>query len=1349
MRWISECREDVTIPRNTSSDSFQIGDKNILLAVSRALKTNNPDTSDVRSIPDVFFKARIYEMMIYSKDEDAYDPFFRIYRTQIEYEWRAMLSVLVLANTIGLNVLTMPIPNMNNASRLEKISLKRLPSSIWTIPDNWSQQKTGWTPETGMMFALKNKENRILPIAISSPNTIIVPVAEGWKFLKEIFIELNMYSNSRDDRPDWIKPWDNDAPKTIEEDDPARLLNRDFAHIMWSWLSDYQKYLAKYANDVNLCNQDYAKALCGPINATDRTIGIITRYKNDLQDLYNFSYKQEVYNYNHISDILTERKNLDYSDVMMFSCDGNKRLFIDCERIRDNNEIGGKKTEEIKAYGVLSLSALFHARELRNKELNSRNIFPCFSDELLMDSISTIFFDKVKDGVPAKAEDCATVVLDGQGVKTLSSTSLDESGCYFVAMPLTDKGRKLFELYANTEMPIKYRIDIVNLQTIKVTLYIPMQSGCAGVVNGYYEWSREYVDIYTANNQNGMIKQTALGHACEAGIWPNRQIEGWNTYFLFCYQASKQTDSIAYVEPFKDDITSKYEYVSPLGGDEKIHYYHLNKFPILINAYNGKGEKVGYVPLNSRIISPPSVDGKPSYRAYIDFGTSATVIYRKIDGKMQRVEKFSGGTALASGVICHNPDVRSVNGECYNQFFIPDKSVEVPFPSLLHDLLSSKENELRKHVLHSRIFFKQLVKTYKNPVHGFVISNLKWSNSEINSFRMNTYFQHLARLIGLDAHINGCTSLSLYLSYPGAMNKYEEYISRIKEMFKSTLKIDTNKVDFTQSYHITEGQAAAQHFNTNIVPARCVIDIGGGSSDLFLYVQKDSNNTMGFEAKDSSIKIGARDVLVRVLREDAEKYRVSEEYKKTYLYRLASSPSIELYDDKDGEGCPISLGTIKAIVDKAGSEEQFVTELEEFFARPYTTNTETITIGDKLYKALEFDNDDHIRRDREFLTLLAVNIAATVYYSGIMARGIEHDFESIELAFAGNGSKMLHWLGGIEVLTKFLRRIFFHAISRKDLVPQMTAKSKAEKDVDNYKIRLFEATSALNNTVRARDEQKNILNDEIKKVERLENAIKRIQDARISDAQTESELKSARESVLHAEECLKESEDKVKIAQIKLDIEKNAKVDADEVLTRCIGALTVERGHLEDSKLGTVSVRIEGNGKLAAAHGMSCDEITNVESDRLIVAGEVYSNSLNSKVDTHTAESSFDKDSIVVMDGDRYVSSGISYTTVKEDEFIAFCHAFNSAIKDAFGNTSVRQILTLNIFPIKNEDIGPSFEIGEDVWRGMKKNYLNTYFTKVLEEKQGRGTTEDLKSLFYIEVQALVDIMLGKFGVDR
>ncbi|MCL2197418.1 MAG: hypothetical protein FWB80_00695 [Defluviitaleaceae bacterium] len=1351
MRWMPNLKTNAPFTVGQAKDSFKPGKRDVLLAASRAIDIQALQTSDVRSVPDIFYDACMYEMMMHSDGEDVKDSFFVECLKQIEYEWRALFAFLVLSKTMSKPVKAESLLKSNQPSRfpLEQIAITHIPKR-----NIWNEQGSGWTWEDSVLFTLHNDDDDLwTPIAMSSPTTIIVPAADCWNTVMRNY----HFDENSDERPDWIRCWSNNRPKT-SSDDPVKLLGRDYAQIMWSWLSAYQKFLLAKAKDSGKClDMSMANNLCAEDLTNSNNDGIITRYKKALEIEYGFKKdgsSQGSYEIKNIADLLAERRSLDYSDVKMFKNVTETYIFIDCEKVSSGEKIGDSKPSDLKAYGVLSLPALLSNRKERSRELNELNIFPHFSDELLMNEISTILFDKAKDGNPAKSSDCASVVLQGEGVVNLPNTSPEDSGCYLIAMPLTEKGIGLFQKCEEAGSPIKYSISAINTGKIKIKMQIPMQPDLPGVMNGYYEYEREYVGVYDpTSNPNGTIRQTMVGSACEAGIWPNRSIDGWNTYFYFCYRTKSQTDSISYMKPYGENKEPDSSH--QLSDHEVVDYYEFNEFPRFLTAYNGRDEIVGYIPLNTNHYTPSPVDGEQNYHVYLDFGTSATVFYRKIDGKMKDSQKFSGGSRsrndLVAGIICSNPDRRSVNGKYFNQLFFPDSSIDVPFPSLLHDFWSVKHDRRRKHVLDARIFFKQLERTYTNPSHGFVISNLKWSNSEINTFRTNVYFEHLVRLIGLDAHINGCTSLLLYQSYPGAMNKYDEYLSRTKNIFVNTLSNDSSNVRFTSGGDITEGQAAAQFFNTKIVPARCVIDIGGGSSDLFLYVQSDHDGVMKFVAKDSSIKFGARDVLVRVLRENAERHRQSGAYDKTYLHRLASSSSLDLYSEGGHPEKPISAETIKAIVSEAGSEERFVAELEEFLARIHTTNTGDIAIGDKLHEALRLVNPKHEQNDRNFLTLLAVNMAATVYYAGILARKIEHSFDSIELSFAGNGSKMLHWLGEKNTLDKFLRRVFFEAIARKDLAPQMAEKRKAEQEVFDCKADVASVTSALGTAKKDVEEKKIDLSDAVRKVERLENAAQRIKDATgVSDTQTEEDLTSARESVIKIQKNIEDLEKKVAVADVKLSIANEAYDDALKVLERYAGALTNAKDQKKDDIIGTVSVEIAEQGKLVASNGMSFDKIPNVSCERLIIAGEAYNTIKGDSVVSNPAEGKFDKDSISIMDGGRWVSSGISYDTVKEDEFIAFCHAFNDAVKDAFGNDRDRRVLALNIFTRPNEDIGPQFEIGDDnVWRGKKKHYLNSYFEAVLSEKQGGDTVEDVKSLFFIEVQALFDIMLEKFGVDR
>jgi hypothetical protein len=1376
MRWISSCRKESTITIGASNDSFKPSDESVLLAASRALEANNYNFSTVRSIPDIFYYARLYEIMLYADNIDNSDPFFSSFKTQIECEWRAMLALLVLSKTLDLPITAVPFPKKGNSSFvLERIALNRLPNSnLWNIDDY------GWSWENSVMFMLDGS-----PIAMSSPITIIVPSADAWKVLKKYS------SNNVDDMPEWTRNWVHSEGFDVVNDtiiDPVELMNQDNAHYLWTWLIEYTTYVQKNGSDHSLCNNvNIARRIYADDIQISANNGILARFKNALEEKHKFKLSElpkDKFEIRYLADLLPElTRDPMQSDILM---DGNNlSLFVDCNKVRSDIEIGNKKPKEIKALGAISLKALAEDKDKKLEIINKKGVTVYFSDDILSDKIWIVHdgvknVENGKNNIIPNKEVCASVIVENCGV--INKVTIDETtGCCWIPMPLTPLGFKLIDEYKNTKKPVKYNVDYESGSTdsIKfvVKLSIPMSDKSLGIDHGYYILERIYTGIHSGKNPNGKIMNSQLNNTLEAGIWPNCKIPGWNTYFLYCNRFSEDSSSITHIEPFEEDIAVdkngiRIERLHPFEYGISINYYQLNKFPEFVAAYNGANTLVGFVPfeLNEAKIS---LESHTKYETYIDFGTSATVIFRKYTD--YAAEKLvDSREELASGIIFHKSEINSVPGMYFNQFFFPYKQIEVPFPSLLHDFKSvENENETRReHVLDARLFFKQLVNGYNNPdsKYGRVLSNLKWSRTKVDKYRLDVYFQHLARLTCLDAHLKNCDTISVTASYPGAMENPLSNMMAIKEAYRIVTTNDTQKVRFLDNDFniITEGKAAAQKFQ-NTIPARCVIDIGGGSSDLFFIVKLISNGKTQFVAKDSSIRFGARDVLVKILHNDAKRY--CKDYKKTYLYRLALDSNVYLDEFPNR----FEENMISKIISASGTKEHFEADLEELFARPLY-NDENETIGDRLHRAFSVIDKKFQEKDRQFLTLLAINLAATVYYAGMLARNLADLFDKIELSFAGNGSKMLKWIGDEKQVEKFLKIIFLHARSREKSMSKTQQKDDMIETAQNRYNRLNEEAKRdkrLKGALEIKEEEldrkisilkkdferlisrieiafsisvnENDLLDTLNLIENTrcpdENSLKDINCIRkvyIDLEDIKNQIQNNQNKLSIAQRLAEQSESDLKDAEIRLNEEKNS-------------SYKQSLRNLEDSISG-VKVILAKNGKLVAAEGMSKKAIDGLKfnsyekldesnkyadiyndknnhllvggrdfdtnkSNTAIIAGEGYRN----KFGYFSADSIIDLDSLKEYeDNGVYVSSGINVDNILSDEFVEFCHAFNNGVMQAYGCKHNRSIYALDIFPIPGKNVNPAIKIPSNTWNILRRDNLEDYLSEVISFENSR-----------------------------
>jgi hypothetical protein len=652
---------------------------------------------------------------------------------------------------------------------------------------------------------------------------------------------------------------------------------------------------------------------------------------------------------------------------------------------------------------------------------------------------------------------------------------------------------KGFDLYRNHADKMRYSVRGVlapeSYKLCEICVDIKIQLLNNGEITTY-EWSKKYIAPVSGTSSmgrtgDGNVKEILwLGddlnlNPTTAGIWPRQNVKGWKSYYFFCLVE----ENGYYIEPIHgkhitDDSTGNPADANPtfmnpsdviphkLG---KLTYYRFDCFPEFLLLKNSRGSIMGYIPLNAE---PAFAIAKSDvYKIAIDFGTSSTSIYRALG--TAAADKFECN-GLGAAAICFNPLRFSGGGvfDYFTQFFIPhnSKSYSIPFQSLLHDFLPiSKKGENatpRRHIFDAQIAHILLTPQY-SPINGSEIdSDLKWGNIAAN-VRLKVFFRQLARITALDALMRGYSDMQVYASYPGAKSGDTTQVEQLVEQFRITLADDLEKIGSNTAVRlaepptlITEGLAAALHFQKKSNERfRCVIDIGGGTSDFFVY-QLVSNETGKYRAIDSSVKFGSRDIFVDVLCTDAKKSQEKlnsakglDQHEKDMLlndiilYYIVTSENYTTSPPgateaslkkhlKKGYGLDSTYGVedrIQDILASAGDENTFRMLFETLLAYPIGDRT----VGDELHQSLTA-LDKYTLNQRMFLTILAVGIASITYYSGMLARTFEGGIHSdkVDFCFAGNGSKILRWLqfsNKTSARDAFLSSIFSSALNCGDV----------------------------------------------------------------------------------------------------------------------------------------------------------------------------------------------------------------------------------------------------------------------------------------------------------------------------
>jgi hypothetical protein len=1068
-KWLPELDDTVRlIANNPYDDGWSVGDASVLKELSNHISVNNAIGSKLSAIPDIFERARLFEMAIFAGVNDAYST---RNLPEVEEEWRAILTVIVLSATLNVTIESVPFYEPGDRSELERITGNRLPDELfWQPPAGVYPMGSliGFTWKDARVFLLCTDTGGAVlkqPIAYSSPNTLIIPTSDCWD---------KLWAAHSAEFP-WIRRFTSFGGSKNPETVVATIMSqsRQYAPILMQWLSDFREYGLGKQNDPVTGNWvkpgatiDYERIFAPVVGATGvMNVGLLQSFVTALGNAGCTPSNDGAYEFSDFAALVAPRKIINASDILMT---GIKALFVDTE----SEYIGSRQVppDAVRAIDGRSLTQLRDAHKRQSqadrdwlKHIKDNGLDLYFTDELLLDHMRLTSFAGVRK------EECADL-LDG----TMAWEYGDSNPLRLcvAAAPLTEAGFKLMRAHG-----FEYSIDysdngLIDRVTVRLTVQLDPNGKVAD--SGVVVYERTYTE-----KDKTLLVDARHSLFCDTGIWPRKKVEGWKSYYLFCMQFNEF--SIVPVDEVANDNKRVIDCGDKFPVYDRIRtaaFYKLDNFPEYLKLLGANQQVLGYFKTSAETVRA----GIRKYKASIDFGTSSTVIFNKQYGNdadetdnnaypaaMMNMEDLGSGAVYLDRTRREHSWSNFPEVDYFTFFFVPHykNRITLPFASLLHDFKldtpSSRVNFFDSMIFHKMNSPSQIDPDY-DPNHklpGRIHSNLKWGNDNVVRLRLDAYFQHLARYVILDALMKGCNQLKLVASYPGAMMQPTEYMAKLYKQFLNTRSYDVKNGALTFPYamendphalvlssieSITEGRAAAQFFSkssSDYKDARCIIDIGGGSSDYFVYWLSEQGGT-SFKAYDSSIKFGARDLLVKLIFDNIKKLEAKSE--ESILYKLAVSDRIQIHGENREVTLKEFLATVKPYValakqiegialsagasnDRNGNIDRFTSNFEAFLSIPVMG----YKVGDILHSALS-GKTKLDEGEKKFLTILAVGIGALAYYGGLLARNAPDNVNEMQVTFAGSGAKVLNWLLGANDdstnLQKFVSSMFKGAINR-------------------------------------------------------------------------------------------------------------------------------------------------------------------------------------------------------------------------------------------------------------------------------------------------------------------------------
>lgn len=631
-------------------------------------------------------------------------------------------------------------------------------------------------------------------------------------------------------------------------------------------------------------------------------------------------------------------------------------------------------------------------------------------------STPDIFPDDMKlHYVAISGDHVATTDSDPQigGVNDLCTcSSVDERGAfinYLVALPVSDQAKSWI-----LDGTGKYQISVA------------MAAG-----------SPQFTAVYT---YNGVIHQKTFCQAAaniieisanDMGIttmWPRYKMDNWTRYYVFREEAGSArvgaglTYAIVPEEEPVDERTYSVE------GNATIIYTEFRQWPqswaLMRKDGAGNLKRVGYF-LTRAIPAPAQVPGRV-FTAAVDFGTSSTMIYGKHNGVAAALDGANlWSLPLFAGL--------SRSSEIY-RFFIP--STHTPNAVMpLQTILAIENTNNAPILLGNWPYFRQSAEALSHrtlPDRFDVHSNLKW-NPVSGALYTTSYLEIISHMIALEARSRGCATLDAIITYPSAMTSWGSYLDKMRTQLKNACA-NANLV-YANDSTVTESEAVARRM-CEIVPQAtqfCSIDIGGGTSDIFLFINDGNPIKLTWDGYESSLLCGARDILLESFVRD-----------QNCLFDLigldAADPVMKEMLDQ--------IPQISSWHTQLGREE-VQRNIEFLLATVFMDSTRNKhDAGEEL--RLRAVSEAGLMRPSiaKLRKRIAFRLAAILYYAGLMTRETGTRINELHLQFAGNGSKTLLWISDdVSKIKAFLSAIFNAGAGLDPATPDYAARAQSPANI--------------------------------------------------------------------------------------------------------------------------------------------------------------------------------------------------------------------------------------------------------------------------------------------------------------
>lgn len=784
--------------------------QNTLANLVDSLKVAANSESQISSIPDVWARPALYEIILLNDKHPLHEKY--------KQEWRGILAIMALRklrNFDGIQLQTVDLPEAGKIKDSDPAFLKVVARSL---PDTYKKEQNDQTLKAGQSAKIQIITYGHIPLAISWPSILLCPA-------------LNLEENRIRD----VAWWKQDGINN-----PLPDLSSDEKNSLYSWIENVinniqdndqlMKLLVPYRDDIkrdlgeNFVPGYQLNSRAGSSLGITGACSVIDAPIIGIAD-DSFLDKSNVH--------LIKRKKSGAKELLILSMDIEKQWNMNASDII----VGGYVTAGAvlpKATGVI-----LDKQRLGDVDLTEYHAEVRMADEFFTDKLAVIYL-----GINAFPNALNNKVLEYNGAKIN------------VVLPIK---KELLNYLDGAYIAKHVSITVVN-DGIEAVLELPVSG-----INGKEKFLIAK-KIYKIDSENSEIVEYDTVPLIQ--VWPNfifAEADKWKAYYTYYDGCDQYT---FYATPVWNQNEKRFIQRHVTDAEIRRGDVFPEAFACAAPVERNSGAEefldLGLILLK---MPEPQISNSPNKtcKIGIDFGTTNTIAYIAINNDTPEVIQFKDRMFYVAN---NDPEgLNAIGRQSLRQNFIspsdqPNGS-STSIKTMFHTHYGRLNGDIDQTLFRGNIYYlddSNNISDDKSILESIHTDDMKWGEAEgienMQGFLMQLCVQCMA-----EAVCSGANNVEWTYSYPSSFSKarIRQYQNNWKgRIFKEIQKISSVSVTSPQSQ--TESDSIAEYFvedmGATIKRGIICLDIGGGSTDIAVW--QGNENTIQNQA---SLRFAGRNIL--------------------------------------------------------------------------------------------------------------------------------------------------------------------------------------------------------------------------------------------------------------------------------------------------------------------------------------------------------------------------------------------------------------------------------------------------------------------------------------------------------